>query len=104
MARLPCSLRTRSISRATIRFTSSHDSATKGSAPRFERSESTPCASHPSRTIGRGIRQGSSMVSTMPSPIGDGSGSSSNPRNATSRPSRTTARYAPQWVAVRGRS
>ena len=102
MARLPCSRPTRSISRATIRFAASHETATKGSAPRFERSEATPCSSHPLRTIGWGIRHGSSRVSTMPSPIGEGSASSSNPRRAVSLPSRTTARYAPQWATVRG--
>ena len=52
MARFPCLAMTRPSSRATSRLASSQDTATNGSAPRFERSESAPCSSHPLRTIG----------------------------------------------------
>ena len=104
MARFPYLAMTRPSSRATSRLASSQDTATNGSAPRFERSESAPCSSHPLRTIGCGIRHGSSRVSTMPSAMGEGSASSSYPCSAVSLPSRTSARYVPQWVEVRGRS
>ena len=98
MAVFPWLALTRLISLATKSSALSHDTGTNRSRPR---PAPVPAPGQPSRTIGAEMRVGECTLAGIASISADGSGSRSNGRTPTTRPSSTLAKKAPQWEWLR---